>query len=43
MNTKRMKGEGDGAFFIRNMLMGSPAGMIGETFSIPMDTAKVRL
>lgn len=43
MNTKRMKGEGDVAFFFRNVFMASAAGMIGEAATIPMDTAKVRL
>ena len=43
MNTKRMKGESDVAFFFRNVLMASAAGMIGEACTIPMDTAKVRL
>jgi len=43
MNTKRMKGEGDAAFFCRNVLMASTAGMIGEAVTIPIDTAKVRL
>lgn len=43
MNTPRMKGESDAAFFIRNVLMASAAGMIGEACTIPLDTAKVRL
>lgn len=43
MKTKKMKGEGDVAFFVRNVLMASAAGMIGETCTIPIDTAKVRL
>ena len=38
-----MKGEGDFAFFIRNVLMASAAGMWGEFCTIPIDTAKVRL
>lgn len=38
-----MKGEGDVAFFCRNVLMASAAGMIGEAATIPLDTAKVRL
>jgi hypothetical protein len=38
-----MKGEGDVAFFCRNVLMASAAGMIGECCTIPIDTAKVRL
>ena len=38
-----MKGESDIAFFCRNVLMASAAGMIGETATIPIDTAKVRL
>ena len=42
MNTKRMKGESDTAFFCRNVLMASAAGMIGEAVTIPLDTAKVR-
>ena len=37
-----MAGEGDGAFFVRNVLMASAAGMWGETCTIPIDTAKVR-
>lgn len=43
MNTKRRQGEGDVAFFIRNVLMASTAAMIAETATIPMDTAKVRM
>jgi solute carrier family 25 (mitochondrial uncoupling protein), member 8/9 len=43
MNTKRRPGEGDVAFFCRNVLIASAAGMIGEVFTIPVDTAKVRL
>ena len=43
MNTKRRQGEGDVAFFIRNVLMASTAAMVAETATIPMDTAKVRL
>jgi len=43
MNTKRMKGEGDTAFFIRNVLMASASGMVAETATIPLDTAKVRM
>lgn len=31
------------AFFCRNVLMASAAGMIGEVVTIPVDTAKVRL
>lgn len=42
MNTPRMKGESDAAFFVRNVLMASAAGMIGEAATIPLDTAKVR-
>ena len=38
-----MPGESDAAFFVRNVLMASAAGMIGETATIPLDTAKVRL
>lgn len=38
-----MKDEGDVAFFCRNVLMASAAGMIGEAATIPLDTAKVRL
>lgn len=38
-----MKGEGDVAFFLRNVLMASAAGMTGEVCTIPLDTAKVRL
>ena len=38
-----MAGEGDAAFFIRNVLMASAAGMWGEMCTIPIDTAKVRL
>jgi hypothetical protein len=38
-----MKGESDTAFFIRNVLMASAAGMAGETVTIPIDTTKVRL
>ena len=43
MNTKRRQGEGDVAFFIRNVLMASSAAMIAETATIPLDTAKVRM
>ena len=43
MNTKRMEGEGDVAFFIRNVLMASAAAMWAEVATIPLDTAKVRL
>jgi solute carrier family 25 (mitochondrial uncoupling protein), member 8/9 len=43
MNTKRMNGEGDFAFFIRNVLMASTAAMTAEVATIPIDTAKVRL
>ena len=38
-----MPGESDAAFFARNVLMASAAGMTGEAATIPMDTAKVRL
>lgn len=43
MNTKRMDGESDIAFFMRNVLMASAAAMTGEVTTIPIDTAKVRL
>ena len=43
MNTRKMPGESDTAFFIRNVLMASSAGMTAEAFTIPIDTAKVRL
>ena len=43
MDTKRRRGESDLAFLIRNILMGSAAGMIAETSTIPLDTAKVRM
>ena len=43
MNTKKMPGESDTAFFIRNVLMASSAGMTAEAVTIPIDTAKVRL
>jgi hypothetical protein len=43
MNTKRMQGESDIAFFFRNVLMASSAGMAAEIATIPIDTAKVRL
>ena len=43
MNTKRMEGEGDVAFFVRNVLMASAAAMWAEVATIPLDTAKVRL
>ena len=43
MQTKRMRGEGDGAFFCRKVFMAIGAGMISETATIPLDTAKVRL
>jgi len=38
-----MAGESDTAFFIRNVLMASTAGMTAEAATIPIDTAKVRL
>ena len=38
-----MSGESDAAFFMRNVLMASAAGMCGEAVTIPIDTAKVRL
>jgi len=37
-----MAGEGDVAFFFRNVLMASAAGMFGELCTIPIDTSKVR-
>jgi hypothetical protein len=43
MNTNRMPGESDIAFFFRNVLMASAAAMTAETATIPIDTAKVRL
>jgi len=43
MNTKKMEGEGEFAFFIRNVLMASAAAMWAEVLTIPLDTAKVRL
>ena len=43
MNTNRMNGESDIAFFFRNVLMASAAAMTGEIATIPLDTAKVRL
>ena len=43
MNTKRMSGESDTAFFIRSILMASAASMTAEVATLPTDTAKVRL
>ncbi len=43
MNTKQRPGESNTAFFLRNVGMASSAAMIAETFTIPIDTAKVRL
>ena len=43
MNSKRREGEGEVAFFIRNVLMASTAAMTAEVATIPLDTAKVRL
>ena len=43
MENKRRRGEGEVAFFARNILMSSTAGMIAETVTIPLDTAKVRM
>jgi solute carrier family 25 uncoupling protein 8/9 len=43
MNTRKLPGESDTAFFIRNVLMASSAGMTAEVLTIPIDTAKVRL
>ena len=38
-----MAGESDAAFFMRNVLMASVAGMCGEAACLPIDTVKVRL
>ena len=43
MNTKRRKGEGNVAFYVRNVMMAQTAGMISEGATIPLDTAKVRM
>ena len=43
MHTHRREGEGPIAFFFRNVLMASSAGMIAEVLTIPIDTAKVRM
>jgi hypothetical protein len=43
MNTKRLSGESDSAFFVRSVLMASTAAMTAEAVTLPTDTAKVRL
>jgi len=43
MNSPRMPGESDIAFFFRNVGMAATAACIGESLTIPLDTAKVRL
>jgi hypothetical protein len=43
MHTQKREGEGPIAFFCRNVLMASAAGMIAEVLTIPIDTAKVRM
>ena len=43
MNSKRREGEGDVAYFVRNVLMAATAAMTAEVATIPLDTAKVRL
>ena len=43
MNVKRRPGESAAAFYARNLASASVAACIGETMTIPMDTAKVRL
>lgn len=40
---KRKEGESKTAFFWKNVLSASIAGMTGEIVTIPADTAKVRL
>lgn len=43
MKSGRRDNESFASFFIRQVLMASSAGMIAETLTIPIDTAKVRL
>jgi hypothetical protein len=43
MQTNRLPGESDIAFFFRNVGMASFAASVGEIITIPIDTAKVRL
>ena len=43
MNTIRRPGESKIAFYTRNVGSASLAACIGESLTIPMDTAKVRL
>ena len=43
MKSNKLKGESDFQHVVRNFLMASCAGMVGEAVTIPLDTAKVRL
>ena len=43
MNVQRPEGESVIKFFAKNVLSASFAAMTAEVFTIPLDTAKVRL
>jgi hypothetical protein len=43
MNTKRREGESKALFFLKNCAAASMAASTAELFTIPIDTAKVRL
>jgi len=43
MNAPRLSGEGDFAYYLRIVLIGSTAASFAEIATIPFDTAKVRL
>ena len=43
MNVQRPEGESPLKFFAKNVLSASFAAMTAEVFTIPLDTAKVRL
>jgi len=43
MKSNKLKGESDLGHVVRNFLMASVSGMVGEAVTIPLDTAKVRL
>lgn len=43
MNTKRREGESKALFFLKNCAAASAAASTAELFTIPIDTAKVRL
>jgi solute carrier family 25 uncoupling protein 8/9 len=43
MNVKRKEGESKALFYLKSICCASIAGCVAETFTIPLDTAKVRL